>query len=100
MLALTVTHIVGLRTASPHFIVLTIPLLYYLRMLVRRGYGFWLGVILVALLVLPWLHFLWTIGDGKFEHPSVFVPLPLLTLAVLLMNKQGEHRDAEITEKS
>lgn len=88
MIALTVTHLVGLRTASPHFIVFMIPLIFYLRdMAKRRQYGL-LIVTLLALLILPWLHFLLTIGEGKFEHPTVFLPLPLLPLLVLIVTRR------------
>lgn len=88
MIALTVTHIVGLRTASPHFIVFVIPLIFYLRNLAKQRQGGLIAFILVALLVLPWLHFLLTIGDSKFEHPTVFLPLPLLTLIVLILTRR------------
>jgi hypothetical protein len=88
MLALTVTHIVGLRTASPHFVVFIIPLMFYLRNTAKRRQGALMAATLLALLILPWLHFLLTIGDSKFEHPTVFLPLPLLTLVVLIVTRR------------
>jgi hypothetical protein len=88
MIALTMTHLVGLRTASPHFIVLIVPLLFYLRNWARQRKPLWIGLTLFALFLLPWLHFTLTIGDRKFEHPTVFLPLPLLALIVLLLTRR------------
>jgi hypothetical protein len=88
MITLTITHLVGLRTASPHFIVLFIPLVFYLRNWSRQRKPLWIGLTLFALFLLPWLHFSLTIGDAKFEHPTVFLPLPLLTMVVLLLTRR------------
>lgn len=88
MVTLTVTHLVGLRTASPHFIVLVMPLLFYLREWARQRKPLWIAPTLFMLFLLPWLHFLLTIGEAKFEHPTVFLPMPLLTLAVLILTRQ------------
>ncbi len=88
MITLTVTHLVGLRTASPHFIVLLIPLLFYLREWARQRKPLWIALTLFALFLLPWLHFTLTIGEAKFEHPTVFLPLPLLMLAVLILTRR------------
>jgi hypothetical protein len=97
MVTLTVTHLVGLRTATPHFIVLFIPLLFYLRNWARQRKPLWIGVTLVALFILPWLHFLLTIGAAKFEHPTVFLPLPLLILLVLIVTRRHWWReDADV----
>lgn len=88
MLTLTITHLIGLRTATPHFVVFMIPLVFYLRTLARRRQGVWIGLILAVLVVLPWVHFLTTIGDAKFEHPTTFLVLPLLTLTMLLLTRE------------
>lgn len=88
MITLTTTHMIGLRTASPHFVIFMIPLVFYLRQLSRRRQGVQMAVLLFALFLLPWLHFLATIGGNKFEHPSVFLPLPLLTYLVLWLTRK------------
>jgi hypothetical protein len=88
MITLTMTHLIGLRTASPHFVVFVIPLLFYLRAWAKRRKGGWIAGTLAALLVLPWLHFLLTIGDAKFESPTVFLFMPLLTLIVLIATRE------------
>jgi hypothetical protein len=88
MITLTISHLVGLRTASPHFIVFVIPLLFYLRNWARQRKPLWIGLTLFALFLLPWLHFMLTIGIAKFEHPTVFIPLPLLALVVLLLTRR------------
>ncbi|HEX2619806.1 MAG TPA: glycosyltransferase family 87 protein, partial [Phototrophicaceae bacterium] len=88
MIALTVTHLVGLRTASPHFVVFTIPLIFYLHNLAKRRKGGQMALLLLALWLLPWLHFLLTIGGNKFEHPTVFLPLPILTLIALIVTRR------------
>ncbi len=87
VLTLTTTHLIGLRTASPHFVVFTIALIFYLRELARRRQTGVAILLLAALLVLPWIHFLQTLGAGKFEHPTVFLPLPLLTYTVLWLTR-------------
>lgn len=89
MMTLTITHLIGLRTATPHFIVFTIPLVFYLRDLARAGRGWHAAGLLAALVILPWLHFLLTLGSGKFEHPTLFLPLPLLALAALWLTRRA-----------
>jgi hypothetical protein len=88
MIALTVTHLAGLRTASPHFIVFAIPLMFYLAQMAKHRQGGRIALTLILLLVLLWLHFLLTIGEAKFEHPTVFLPLPFLTLIVLIVTRK------------
>lgn len=89
MLTLTITHLSAVRTATPHYVVFTIPLLFYFRLLARRrrsGSG-WIVLLLLALLVLPWLHFLLTL-KGNFENASVYLPLPFGMLAVLWLTRR------------
>jgi hypothetical protein len=84
-LTLTITHLVATRTATTHFIVFIIPLVFYLAYIsrhCRRRSGLWITLILMALLVIPWMHFLTTV-EGEFEHPTLYLPLPFLSLAVL-----------------
>jgi hypothetical protein len=84
MLTLTITHLSAARTATPHFVVFTIPLVFYFRALSRetqRG-ALWVALILLALLVWPWAQFLLTI-EGDFEHSSLYLPLPFGMLILL-----------------
>lgn len=85
VLTLTVTHLIAPRTATPHYVVFIIPLVFYCVLLQRanrRQGALLVGLILLALLVIPWLHFIWTV-DGEFEHPTLYLPLPFLSLALL-----------------
>ncbi len=89
MLTLTVTHLSAVRTATPHFVVFTIPLLFYLRGLTRRQRnGARLSAaILLALLVIPWVHFVLTV-EGEFEHPTLYLPVPFGMLALLWLTRR------------
>lgn len=84
-LTLTITHLIATRTATTHYIVFIIPLVFYLASISRhfRQQGsLWIALILIILLVIPWIHFIATV-EGEFEHPTLYLPLPLLTLIVL-----------------
>lgn len=88
-LTLTITHLIAPRTASPHFAVFIIPLIFYLRALAygrRRGWIL-ITLILLILLILPWLHFLLTVA-GEFEHPTIYLPVPFLVLALLWFTRK------------
>ena len=89
MLTLTVTHLSAVRTATPHFVVFTIPLLFYLRGLtLRQRNGARLAAaILLALLVVPWVHFVLTV-EGEFEHPTLYLPVPFGMLALLWLTRR------------
>ncbi len=87
MLTLALTHVIGLRTATPHFVVFWLPLMFYLRSWARqRRHVLMIGV-LTALFALPWLYFLLTIGEGKFEHPTLFL-LPFIALVALVLTRR------------
>jgi hypothetical protein len=82
---LTVTHLVAPRTATPHYVVFILPLIFYFREITQRSqrYGsLWVALLLLALLILPWVYFLATV-EGEFEHPTVYLPLPF-TMVILL----------------
>ncbi len=84
-LTLTITHLVAVRTATPHYVVFMLPIIFYFRSLQNwrpRQASLWTGGILLLLLILPWIHFLLTV-EGEFEHPSVYLPLPFLSLILL-----------------
>lgn len=91
MMTLTITHLVAPRTASPHFVVFIIPLVFYLREISRRfgqGRGTLYAVImLAALFVYGWAHFLLTV-DGVFEHPTIYLPIPILFFSLLIFTRQ------------
>ena len=77
-LALVLTHLTAPRTATPHFVIFTLPLLFYL----KRWRTRWVLLVTLALLIVPWVHFLLTI-QGDVEHFSVHAPYPWLMLILL-----------------
>jgi hypothetical protein len=88
MLTLLITHMSAVRTATPHYVVFTIPLIFYFRTLDRRTRGGrWIVLIMLALLVLPWLHFLLTV-EGEFEHPTLYLPVPFILLPLLWFTRR------------
>ena len=91
MLTLVITHLVALRTATTHFVVFYIPLIFYLRELARGIHGrAWLvGGVLLALFILPWAQFLITVqGRDTLEHPSLFLPPTFGLLALLWLTRR------------
>jgi hypothetical protein len=87
-LILTITNLVAIRTATPHYVMFTFPLMFYWRMLSQRAHGSQLIVLLLALLFLiPWIHFLLTV-EGEFEHPTVYLPLPLGMFLILWLTRR------------
>lgn len=90
VMTLTVTHLIAPRTATPHYVVFIIPLMFYFAMLVqrnRRRGNFWVALWLLVLLVVPWVHFLLTV-DKHFEHPSIYLPLPFILFFLLWYTRQ------------
>jgi hypothetical protein len=89
MITLTITHLSALRTATPHFVIFTIPLMFYFAMIARRwrAGSAWIVLLLVILLVEPWAQFLLTV-DGQFEHPSMYIPLSVTMLIVLWITRR------------
>ena len=91
MVTLTVTHLVVLRTATTHFVVFVIPLIFYLKLITkrnrRRGY-LWVMGILLASLVLPWVHFLVTVRDS-LEHPTLFLPATFGMMVLLWFTRKA-----------
>lgn len=97
-LTLTITHLVAPSTATPHFVLFTLPLLFYLSEMTRRNrkHGGWrVLLILLALFVLPWVQFLMTI-EGNQEHPGMFLPMPFLLLIVLWLTRRQWWQKAPI----
>ncbi len=89
MVTLTITHLSALRTATPHFVIFTIPLMFYFAVAARRrrAGSAWVVLFLVILLVEPWAQFLLTV-EGRFEHPSMYIPLPVTMLIVLWITRR------------
>jgi hypothetical protein len=95
-LTLTVTHLVAPRTATPHYVVFMLPLVFTFGQITRhyrRRGGLWVALLALALLVIPWLHFLLTV-EGEFEHPTVYLPLPFLMLGLLWFTRRVWWREA------
>lgn len=97
MLTLTITHLSAVRTATPHFVVFTIPLLFYLKRLSQYGeHGRrWIAVILLGTFVLPWVQFILTV-EGRFEHPSLYLPVPFGMLLLLWVTRKAWWRSATL----
>lgn len=84
MLTLIVTHLVALRTATPHFVVFNLMLVFYLARLDRSSGARAVVAALLALLLFSWVLFLVTVqGRASLEHPLLFLPLPLALLALV-----------------
>jgi len=87
MLTLTVTHLTALRTATPHFVIFTIPFVFYLREIGRRPRGSgWIVMVLLVSLVAFWAQFLLSV-DQSFEHASMYVVVPVGMLVVLWITR-------------
>ncbi|MBN1201177.1 MAG: DUF2029 domain-containing protein [Anaerolineae bacterium] len=89
MLTLTITHLSAVRTATPHYVVFTIPLIFYFRAIDRRcqSGGLWIALILLVLFIVPWVHFLTTV-EGEFEHPTLYLPLAFGMLILLWITRR------------
>ncbi len=87
MLTLTITHLSALRTATPHFVIFTIPLVFYLRWIGQRRHPLWNVGFLLATLVIFWAQFLLTV-EGRFEHASMYVIMPAAMLILLWITRR------------
>jgi hypothetical protein len=88
---LVVTNLVALRTATTNYVVLLIPLVQILAMVQAhwKRMGAWVIVGLeVTLLIGLWVLFLATVAQ-KFEHPIMYLPLPVgLAIALAVWRKR------------
>jgi hypothetical protein len=95
-LTLTVTHLVALRTATPHFVVFILVLVFYFqeitRASARRAPVLVLAVMVVLTLSLWWL-FLRTVIN-RFEHPIMYLPLPVGSLLLIWFTRRRWWRSA------
>lgn len=84
-LTLVVTNMIVVRTATTNYVVLYIPLLWGLKQVAERiPRGTWLVAgFYVASTASMWTLFLATI-EGDFEHPVMYLPLPLGLLLMLV----------------
>lgn len=101
MLTLMVTHLVALRTATTHFVVFIIPLIFYFKLITqrsRRG-SLWVALILLVLLILPWAQFLITVqGRHSLEHPAMFLPPTFGLYFLLLLTRRVWWKSAPIIQ--
>lgn len=101
VMTLTVTHLVAPRTATPHYVVFIIPLIFYLREVVqanRRAVLYHLAFLLI-LFIIPWAHFLLTVV-GEFEHPTVYLPVPFGVLLLLWFTRHRWWQKANVIRLS
>ena len=89
-LTLVVTSLVAPRTATTNQVVLVLPLAFALRHMPVGRRSWWIPLILLSLLLVPWLVFLATV-KGRVEQPIAYVPLPLLfTLWLIIARRRLE----------
>ena len=89
-ITLTITHLIAPRTATPHYVIFLLPLIFYFAYWSRvrqRWFSWWILASVCLLTVIPWVHFLLTV-DGEFEHPTLYLPLPFLTLILLVLSRR------------
>ncbi|MCK4314463.1 MAG: DUF2029 domain-containing protein [Anaerolineae bacterium] len=89
-LLLILTHFIAPRTATTHYTMLLLPLFSWFALLGKR-LGRRVGLVVVgievALLVGQWAIFLTTI-QGNYETAPVYLPFPLLMLAVQILSRR------------
>jgi len=85
-LTLILTHTIVLKTATPHFVVFTLPLVFYGREWARKGRDWaFMGVLFVVMIAI-WAHFFFTI-EGNLEHLSLFLPAPFVMLGLVWLTR-------------
>jgi hypothetical protein len=89
-LTLTITMLIAPRTATPpHFVVFMMVLIFYFRQITRRnpklGPLAIIAIMLITSIGLWWL-FLSTLLPFRVEHPINYLPLPIISLALLLID--------------
>ncbi|NLF75563.1 MAG: DUF2029 domain-containing protein [Chloroflexi bacterium] len=100
VLTLTITHLCAVRTATPHYVVFTLPLIFYCKRwaVQRRSGGAWIVILLIMLFVVPWVHFLLTV-EGEFEHPTLYLPVLFTVLAVVWLTRREWWRAGPILSR-
>jgi hypothetical protein len=95
---LVATLIVSLyapRTPTPHFVVATVPLVFYLREWIKaqhNGRRFAVVALLLGVFVAQWLHFALTV-NGNYEHPTLLLLVPISMSALLWVTRRQWWRD-------
>ncbi len=82
--AIVVSLLVPFQTGTTNQVMLLIPLFAWLRRALERRWRWWVLVGAGGLLVALWALFLGTV-KGEWENPVMFLPLPLLSLFVLIL---------------
>ncbi len=97
-LTLTVTHLILIRTATPHFVVTLLVIVFYFRELYRSGGPWPVLATMIVLTVGLWWLFLATLVN-HFESPVVYLPLPWgsLILLVLTWRRWRQQSQAPLT---
>ena len=93
MWTLNITHIVAPRTASPHFVVFLIAVAFFAstwRKVYEKGARWRINLMLFTLFLLPWAHFMLTVGgvNGEQEDPSTHLILPLVMLVIIWFSRK------------
>lgn len=88
-LTLTIGHIVALRTATPHFVIFNLMLVFYLKHIATRWGQLAAAGAVCVIFMLSWGQFILTVqGRATLEHPSLFLPLPLTMLILLFITRR------------
>ncbi len=90
-LMLILTHFIAPRAATTHYTMLLLPLFaWFARLQERLAHRAWLVLLGIeaALLVGQWAIFLTTI-QGNYETAPVYLPFPLLMLAVQMLARRS-----------
>ncbi|GAB4327778.1 MAG: hypothetical protein Kow00117_14530 [Phototrophicales bacterium] len=88
-LTLVVTHIIALRTATPHFVVFNLALIFYFKQIYQRWGGLPVLLLVIGLFAFHWAQFFITVqGRDSLEHPSMFLILPFVTFGLLLITRR------------
>lgn len=94
-LTLCVTHLVALRTATPHFVVFNLIWLFYLSRWAQKGIQWRVGMVLVGAFIALWVLFFITVqGRDALEHPIMFLPPSFLAFGLLIITRKLWWSDA------
>ncbi len=102
MVTVLVTHLIAPRTATPHYVVFIPMFIFYLRELTQpkiKWGGLWASLVLLVIFIVPWVHFLLTVV-GEFEHPTVYLPIPILVLIVLWTTRNRWWESANLIDEA
>ncbi len=88
-LTLAVTHLVALRTATPHFVVFNLVLVFYFKQLADRAGNAAVLAPLLGLTIFHWVLFAVTAqGRNSLEHPLMFLPFSFGIYLLLLLTRR------------